>query len=165
MQFKKVKEVMQFEKIKKVMQLPNAKKRCAIAVGVVALLGVTCGGIAFANVSKDSGIIKKGVYIGKINVGEMNSKQAKKAIEEYVDTFNKSKYTLERPNGKMSDRYFPIYYEPTTGKVSSKEKLSYGSQSRSRSKSRTEPSSLSSARSKSKKEWLLSERIACRTIH
>lgn len=101
MQFKKVKEVMQFEKIKKVMQLPKSKKRCAIAVGVVALLGVTCGGVAFANASKDSSVIKKGVYIGKINVGEMNSKQAKKAIEEYVDTFNKSKYTLEGPNGKI----------------------------------------------------------------
>lgn len=29
----------------------------------------------------------------------------------------------ERPNGKMSDRYFPIYYDVSTGKVSSKDKL------------------------------------------
>ncbi|SER97035.1 VanW family protein [Lachnobacterium bovis] len=83
------------------MQFTKVKKRILVALGVCAVIGVTCGGIAFANVSKKSDIIKKGVYIGSVDVGNMNSKQAKKAISEYVDSFKASKYVLQGPNGKI----------------------------------------------------------------
>jgi vancomycin resistance protein YoaR len=45
--------------------------------------------------------IAEGVYIGSVNVGGMTEKEAKTAIDEYLDSLSDATFTFTGPNGSM----------------------------------------------------------------
>ena len=75
----------------------------ALILGAVAFLTVAAGSVGTAEASskKSEQTIKDGVCIGSIDVGGMTEKEARSAVNDYVDSLNDTEFSLKGANGSI----------------------------------------------------------------